>query len=170
MHTRWRQREPGAAVKHWVKRNAIKMYDKAGRVLRIETVINDPKEFFVHRPRLKNDGREVVGWFAMNKGVANLYRYAQVSQRANERYLEALSVVNDPGVGQRDLDRRSRRYLFKGGGVAVCSRFLVTIRPCFAPCCGVNTPCAAFAMVRWPNGCTVHRPRTPGNGAGDPDK
>ena len=59
VRTHWRQREPGAAVKHWVKSNAIKMYDKAGRVLRIETVINDPKEFFVHRPRLKNDGREV---------------------------------------------------------------------------------------------------------------
>jgi hypothetical protein len=110
----WRRREPGAAVKHWVKRNAIKMYDKAGRVLRIETVINDPKEFFVHRPRLKNDGRTVVGWFAMNKGVANLYRYAQVSQRANDRYLEALAVVNDVGVGQRELDLRCAPVCFEG--------------------------------------------------------
>ena len=58
VRTHWRRREPGAAVKHWVKSNAIKMYDKAGRVLRIETVINDPREFFVHRPRLKNDGTE----------------------------------------------------------------------------------------------------------------
>ena len=31
---------------------------RPGRVLRIETVINDPKEFFVHRPRLKKDGTE----------------------------------------------------------------------------------------------------------------
>jgi hypothetical protein len=114
VRTHWRKREPGAAVKHWVKSNAIKMYDKAGRVLRIETVINDPKEFFVHRPRLKHDGREVVGWFAMNKGVANMYRYAQVSQRANERYLEALSVVNDQGVGQRELDSRCAPVSFQG--------------------------------------------------------
>src|SRR5262249_55878481 len=42
--THWQRREPGAAVKHWMKRNALKMYDKDGRVLRIETVINDPKE------------------------------------------------------------------------------------------------------------------------------
>ena len=88
------------------------MYDKAGRVLRIETVINDPREFFVHRPRLKNDGRKVVGWFAMSKGVVNLYRYAQVSQRANERYLEALSVVNNLGVGQRELDGRCAHGIF----------------------------------------------------------
>jgi hypothetical protein len=114
VRTHWRRREPGAAVKHWVKSNAIKMYDKAGRVLRIETVINNPKEFFVHRPRLKNDGREVVGWFAMNKGVANLYRYAQVSQRANDRYLEALAVVNDLGVGQRELDWRCAPVTFQG--------------------------------------------------------
>ena len=114
MRTHWRQREPGAAVKHWVKSNAIKMYDKAGRVLRIETVINDPREFFVHRPRLKNDGRKVVGWFAMSKGVVNLYRYAQVSQRANERYLEALSVVDNLGVGQRELDWRCASVSFQG--------------------------------------------------------
>ncbi len=112
VRTHWRRREPGAAVKHWVKSNAIKMYDKSGRVLRIETVINDPKEFFVHRPRLKNDGSKVVGWFEMNKGVANMYRYAQVSQRANDRYLEGLAVVNDVGVGQRELDSRCAPGLF----------------------------------------------------------
>ena len=114
VRTHWRRREPGAAVKHWVKSNAIKMYDKGGRVLRIETVINEPKEFFVHRPRPKHDGGKVVGWFAMNKGVANLYRYAQVSQRANDRYLEALAVVNDVGVGQRELDWRCAPVSFQG--------------------------------------------------------
>ena len=30
VRTHWRRREPGAAVKHWVKSNAIKMYDKVG--------------------------------------------------------------------------------------------------------------------------------------------
>jgi hypothetical protein len=72
------------------------MYDKDGRVLRIETVINDPKEFFVHRCRDKQDGTQEVG-FPMSKGVANLYRYAEVCQQANARYLEALAVVDDLG-------------------------------------------------------------------------
>jgi hypothetical protein len=110
--TQWHRREPGAAVKHWVKGNALKMYDKG--VLRIETVINNSTEFFVHRPRLKQDGTEEVGWFPMSKGVANLYRYAQVGQQANQRYLEALAVVNDLGVGQRELDRRCAPVLFQG--------------------------------------------------------
>jgi hypothetical protein len=114
VRTHWHRREPGAAVKHWVKRNALKMYDKDGTVLRIETVINNPKEFFVHRPRQKQDGRQEVGWFPMSKGVANLYRYAQVGQKANERYLEALAVVKDLGVGQRELDRRCAPVMYQG--------------------------------------------------------
>jgi hypothetical protein len=112
--TTWQRREPGAAVKHWIKRNALKMYDKDGRVLRIETVINDPREFFVHRCRDKQDGTQEVGWFPMSKGVANLYRYGEVSQQANARYLEALAVVDDLGVGQRELDRRCASVLYQG--------------------------------------------------------
>ena len=56
----------------------------------------------------------MVGWFPMSKGVANLYRYAQVSQRANDRYLEGLAVVNDVGVGQRELDWRCAPVSFQG--------------------------------------------------------
>ncbi len=112
--TKWHRREPGGAVKHWMKRNALKMYDKDGRVLRIETVINDPSEFFVHRCKDKLDGTQEVGWFPMTKGVANLYRYAEVSQSANARYLEALAVVDDLGVGQRELDQRCAPVPYQG--------------------------------------------------------
>ncbi len=112
--TRWRRREPGAAVKHWMKRNALKMYDKDGRVLRIETVINDPKEFVVHRCREKQNGTQEVGWFPLSKGVANLYRYAEVGLQANLRYLEALAVVDDLGVGRRELDRHSAPVYYQG--------------------------------------------------------
>jgi hypothetical protein len=115
VRTHWHRREPGAAVKHWVKGNAVKMYDKDGTVLRIETVINNPREFFVHRPRHKQDGTEVVGWFPMSKGVANLYRYAQVGQKANARYLEALAVVDDLGVGQSELERRCAPVTYQRG-------------------------------------------------------
>jgi len=104
--THWHCREPGGAVKHWVKRNAIKMYDKHGVVLRIETVIQNPREFFVYRPRQRRDGSEQWGWFSMNKGVSNLFHYANVGCRANTAYLEALAVVDDARVGRRELERR----------------------------------------------------------------
>ena len=114
VRTRWHRREPGAAVKHWMKRNALKMYDKDGRVLRIETVINDPREFKVHRTRQKQHGGTEVGWFAMSKGIANLYRYAQVGRAANTRYLEALAVVDDLGVGQKQLDQLCGSVAYQG--------------------------------------------------------
>ena len=43
------KRLPGRRVKHRMKRNWMKLYDKAGVVLRVETVINDPEEFPIRR-------------------------------------------------------------------------------------------------------------------------
>lgn len=100
----YKKRQPGARVKHRMKENWIKMYDKEGRVLRIETVINRPSEFKVRR-RGKRQGKEVLGWFPMAKGVANLPRYMEVSRAANSRYLDALSAVDDPRRGYQDLQR-----------------------------------------------------------------
>lgn len=98
----FKKRWPGARVKHRMKENGIKMYDKHGSVLRIETVINHPYEFKIRR-RGRRKGQEVLGWFPMAKGVANLYRYAEVSLAANTRYLDALSTVGDPAQAQHLL-------------------------------------------------------------------
>ena len=96
-------RWPGARIKHRMKNNWLKMYDKFGLVLRIETVINNPREFRVRRLRTREGRREMV-WCPMNKGVINLYRYREVSLAANERYLEALSVVDDPAPAYRQVE------------------------------------------------------------------
>src|SRR5206468_10936876 len=42
-------RMPGCRIKHRVNENWIKMYDKSGLVLRVETVINNPEEFRFER-------------------------------------------------------------------------------------------------------------------------
>jgi len=86
----YRRRPPGARVRHRLKGNVMKMYNKHGCVLRVETVINDPTEFKVRR-RGTRRGRRITDWFPMRKGVANLYRYAEVSRAANRRYLHALA-------------------------------------------------------------------------------
>lgn len=100
----YRKRWPGARVKHRMKENGIKMYDKQGSVLRIETVINHPYEFKVRRWG-RRKGQEVLGWFPMSKGVANLYRYAEVSLAANNHYLDALSTVDNPAQAQHQLQK-----------------------------------------------------------------
>jgi hypothetical protein len=99
-----KKRPKGARVKHRMKANWIKMYDKHGLVLRIETVINHPYEFKVRR-KGKRKGEQIMGWFPMAKGVANFPRFAEVCLIANKRYLQALSVVDDPAQAYHDLDQ-----------------------------------------------------------------
>jgi hypothetical protein len=102
------QRLPGARIKHRVKENWLKMYDKVGMVLRVETVINSPEEFRVRR-RVQRKGDSRMEWAPLRKGVAYLFRYRDVSLSSNSRYLDALSVVSDPSTRVRELDRLTRR-------------------------------------------------------------
>ena len=51
----------GHRGKHRMKQNWITMYDKAGLVLRIETVISAPEEFRVRR-RVRRRGRRKTEW------------------------------------------------------------------------------------------------------------
>jgi hypothetical protein len=87
-------RPEGTRIKHTHNRNSVKMYDKQETVLRVETTINDPRDLKVLRPK---EGEPQGGkrWRPLRKGVADLHRRAQISQKSNERYLEALSTVDD---------------------------------------------------------------------------
>lgn len=84
-----KDRPQGVRIKHCMKNNSIKMYDKWS-VLRIETTINNPREFKIYREVERNKKKE-MRWIPMGKSVFNLYRYEQVSMFANKRYLEALA-------------------------------------------------------------------------------
>ena len=83
-----KKRPQGVRIKHRMKSNSIKMYDKY-QVLRIETTINDPREFKVYK-EVNSKEEKVMRWVPMGKSIANLYRYAQVSKASNTRYLDAL--------------------------------------------------------------------------------
>jgi hypothetical protein len=100
-----------------MKANWIKMYDKAGSILRIETVINQPEEFRVRR-RVRRNGKRVTLWVPMRKGVAWLFRYRDVSLKCNLRYLNALAEVADPSAALRQLDRITMKRI-NGKGRAV---------------------------------------------------
>ena len=111
-------REPGACIKHFMKRNWLKMYDKLGLLLRVETVINQPGEFKVLRECQHRDGTTSVGWFAMCKGVGNMHHYQSHALACNQRYLEALAAVDDPTPGYDDLKRLTERQRHKGRSYA----------------------------------------------------
>jgi hypothetical protein len=102
------RRLEGIRVKHRVEENSIKMYDKQGSVLRIETTINNPRRFKVHRSGICR-GKRVPKWLPMRKGIADIRRRAELSRAANARYLEALSVVGLETPSYRLLDRVNQR-------------------------------------------------------------
>ena len=82
----WKKRPEGWRVKHHLKRNTLKVYDK-WNILRVETTINNPSDFKVSVETDDHKRR----WKPMGKGVSNLWRYVQVSLQANQRYLEGLA-------------------------------------------------------------------------------
>jgi hypothetical protein len=107
------EREEGVRIKHWVESNSIKMYDKQGSVLRIETTVCNPRAFKVYREVIRH-GTPGLAWIPMRKGLADIARRAEVSRAANQRYLEALPVVSRPEPTHQVLDPVSRRMV-KGG-------------------------------------------------------
>jgi hypothetical protein len=106
-------RVPGRRVKHRMKFNWIKMYDK-GTVLRVETVINNPEEFRVRR-RVRRQGQNVMAWVPLRKSVTLLFRYREISAQSNVRYLDALSQVQDPTPAVQDLDALTTNASAKDG-------------------------------------------------------
>ena len=111
--SRLQRRPEGVRIKHWVAGNSIKMYDKAGSVLRIETTIAKTTAFKVRRPRA-HARRRTLAWQPLRKGIADLHRRAQVSQRANDNYLEALAAVDDATPLHQLLDRVARPVTYHG--------------------------------------------------------
>ena len=89
------------------------MYDKWS-VLRVETTINNPNDFKVLRVRRNPKGQKQLRWMPMTKGVANLWRYLQVAEKSNERYLEALTQAQIKDKAVAELDGLCRIRTFKG--------------------------------------------------------
>jgi hypothetical protein len=90
-----KSRPEGIRIKHRRDRNSIKMYNKQASVLRVETTINEPRDFKAFRPK-EGDPQGPKQWRYLRRGVADLHRRAQVSQAANDRYLESLATVEQP--------------------------------------------------------------------------
>jgi len=90
--SRIKHRPEGMCLKHYVNGNSVKMYDKQGSVLRIETTIVQPRDFKVFRGT--EEDPKAKQWRMMRKGVADLQRRAKVSQASNERYANALTAAS----------------------------------------------------------------------------
>jgi hypothetical protein len=102
---RFNTRIQGTSIKHYMGRASIKMYDKLGRVLRIETTVNDVEIFKHHRMVEHRDGTQSKKTAPVKKSIFSLGIMANLMEAANRRYLDFLAALDDPSDGVRKLPK-----------------------------------------------------------------
>ena len=97
------QRILGTRIKHHMGDVSIKMYDKFGLILRIESTCNDVGAFRVKREVNHKDGSVSEEKAPMRKSIYSLYQLFTIMKAANYRYLEFISTFDDHSNGERNL-------------------------------------------------------------------
>jgi hypothetical protein len=103
--SRFATRIEGTCVKHRLGKASIKMYDKAGIVLRIETTANDVAFFKHHRKVEHRDGPPTWQRASVQKTIYSLTDLREILLGCNRRYLDHLSALDDFSAGTRALGR-----------------------------------------------------------------
>jgi hypothetical protein len=111
--TSLKERPEGVRLRHALNGNSLKIYDKEGTILRVETTIVHPEEFKVYRP-VHDQADGPLKWQRLRRSVADLYRRAEVSQAANSRYLEALASVTGTTPLFQEAQSVCRALIVKG--------------------------------------------------------
>ena len=95
----------GTCIKHRFGKASIKMYDKVGCVLRIETTTNDVSFFKHHRKVEHRQGPATYGLAPVKKSIYSLIDLREILLGCNRRYLAHLSALDDFSAGVRALER-----------------------------------------------------------------
>ena len=113
----------GTRVRHTLGRQSLKMYDKGGRVLRIEATSNDITFFRHYRKRLAHppaslvpsassvvsrDGTAEYKMAPLKKSIYSLSDVVELLSAACERYLDFIGTLEDDTPQRHDIDRISR--------------------------------------------------------------
>ena len=108
MGNRFNIRIEGTRIKHTMGPVSLKLYDKFGLILRIETTVNDLTFFKHYREVEHRDGTKEIKWASMQKTIYSLPGLRELLEDANRRYLEFLSSIEDPRNGRDKLDKLSQ--------------------------------------------------------------
>ncbi len=112
--TNYNQRILGTRIKHHMGDVSIKMYDKFGCVLRIESTCNDIGAFRVKRKVEHRDGSSTEQKAPLNKSIYSLYQLFTIMKAANYRYLEFVSSFDDHSGGNKNLTKATEAVKDKG--------------------------------------------------------
>jgi hypothetical protein len=103
MGNRFNVRILGSRIKHLMGPVSIKMYDKFGIILRIETTVDDVSFFQEYRDVRHRTGERETKWTKMRKTIYNLQPLHKLLQAANHRYLDFVSQIETSTVGVKLL-------------------------------------------------------------------
>jgi hypothetical protein len=108
MGNNFNTRIQGTRIKHTMGPVSIKMYDKFGLILRIETTVNNVSFFKHYRLVEHRDGTQSRQLAQMKKGIYSLTALRELLVAANRRYIEFISLIDDPSAGIKKLNRVSK--------------------------------------------------------------
>jgi hypothetical protein len=127
----------GTCVKHRFGKSSIKIYDKLGLILRIETTASDVSALKHYRMVEHRQGSATRSLALVKRTIYSLNDLREILRGCNRRYLEYLSSLDDFSAGIRVLDRLTQARAINGRSVAdstfsaapngICSR------PCSVP-------------------------------------
>lgn len=113
--TNFGTRIEGKRLKHHMGKSSIKMYDKHGLVLRIETTTNDVKSFSHYRTVIHRGGVGRSTKVApVLKSIYSLGVMSKLFSAANRRYSAFLSALDQPDIDLRQLEKFSRSVRASG--------------------------------------------------------
>ena len=108
MGNRFDLRIQGTRIKHTLGPVSLKMYDKFGLILRIETTVNDVAFFPHYRQVEHRDGTRVTKWTRMKRSLYSLPALREALRAAHHRYWEFISTLADPSAGVEKLPKLSQ--------------------------------------------------------------
>lgn len=108
MGNRFNVRILGTRIKHQMGAVSIKMYDKFGIILRIETTTNDVTQLKHMREVVHRNGSKEIKPAKMKKNIYSLYPLSVLLKASNRRYLEFISSFEDSSQGEKRLKDLSR--------------------------------------------------------------
>lgn len=106
--SRFFTRVEGTCIRHHLGRQSLKMYDRGGRVLRIEATSNDITFFSHHRKVVHRDGSSEYKVAQLKKSIYSLTDLDELLAAACRRYLAFAGTLEDRSVQRHDLDHISR--------------------------------------------------------------
>lgn len=106
---RYDTRIEGTRIRHSMGMVSIKMYDKFGQILRIETTVKDVTFFRHYREVEQRDGSKVSKFAPMKKTIYSMGALQELAGAANRRYLAFVMQLDDPRASLKKLDRVTRK-------------------------------------------------------------